>query len=85
MDIIICFTFLLMQFFERSYSKLKVSELEWTEMNKDRTVDKILEQADLIESVTEEADWCQWIKVEVLTSFIKYQFQFIDFIRNVLN
>ena len=85
MDIIICFTFLLMQFFERCYSKLKVSELEWTDMNNDRTVDKILEQADLIESVTEEADWCQWIKVEVLTSFIKYQFQFIDFIRNVLN
>ena len=68
MDIIIWFTFLLMQFFERSYSKLKVSEQEWTEMNKDRTVNKILEEADLIESVTEEADWCQWIKVEVLTN-----------------
>ena len=85
MDIIICFTFLLMQFFDWSYLKLKVSELEWKEMNKDRTVDKILEQADLIESVTEEADWCQWIKVEVLTNFNKYQFQFINFIRNVLN
>ena len=85
MDIIICFTFLLMQFFERCYSKLKVSELEWTDMNNDRTVDKILEQADLIESVTEEADWCQWIKVEVLTNFNIYQFQCIDFNRNVLN
>ena len=58
-----CFTFILMQLLSTSQSKLRVSEGEWTEMNKHRTVDRILDQADLIESVTEEADWCQWIKV----------------------
>ena len=52
-----------MQFLSSSYSKLRISEEEWAEMNKHRTVDKILDQADLIESVTEVSEWCSWVKV----------------------
>ena len=58
------FIFVIVQFLPASYSKLRISEEEWEEMNKHRTVDKILDQADLIESVTEVSDWCLWIKVE---------------------
>ena len=58
-----CFTFVFVQLLSVCHSKLVVSEAEWKEMNQSRTVDKILEQADLIESVTEVADWCPWVKV----------------------
>ena len=44
-------------------SKLRVSEIEWNEMKKFRKIDKILEHADLVESIIEDSDWCQWIKV----------------------
>ena len=44
-------------------SKLRVSDHEWIEMKKFRKIDKILKEADLVESITEESDWCQWIKV----------------------
>ena len=58
-----CFTFVFVQLLSVCHSKLVVSEAEWKEMNQHRTVDKILDQADLIESVTEVADWCPWVKV----------------------
>ena len=44
-------------------SKLRVSEIEWNEIKKFRKIDKILEHADLVESIIEDSDWCQWIKV----------------------
>ena len=48
-----------LQFLHNSSTKLILDEVGWDEL----TLQRVTEEADLIDSVTEEAENCKWIKV----------------------
>ena len=49
----------ILQFLHYSSTKLILDEVGWNEL----TLERVTEEADLIDSVTEEAENCKWIKV----------------------